>query len=215
MTRHTVGRAKGAIHLLIIGGSDAGISATLRAREVNPAADVTVVVADEHPNYSICGLPYYLSGEVPDWYDLAHRSADEIAPRAFVSCSTTPSKPSSPPKKTVAVVDARGDGQHLEWDRLIIAIGAMPALPSIKGLDLPPVFPLRTMADGRALQRYLSEQNPQSARSAPVAHPLHRRPPHRSAVGRSDRWSSRRRDLQANRRRRHRAIPPHAGRESE
>ena len=58
-------------HLLIIGGSDAGISAALRAREINPVFDVTVVVADRFPNYSICGLLFFLSGEVSDWHDLA------------------------------------------------------------------------------------------------------------------------------------------------
>jgi NADPH-dependent 2,4-dienoyl-CoA reductase/sulfur reductase-like enzyme len=34
------------MHLLIIGGSDGGISAALRARELDPAVEVTVVVAD-------------------------------------------------------------------------------------------------------------------------------------------------------------------------
>ncbi len=43
--------------LVIIGGSDAGISAALRAREVDPTTTVSLVVADAFPNYSICGLP--------------------------------------------------------------------------------------------------------------------------------------------------------------
>jgi NADPH-dependent 2,4-dienoyl-CoA reductase/sulfur reductase-like enzyme len=55
------------MHLLIIGGSDAGISAALRARELAPDVAVTVVVADAFPNYSICGIPFYHSGEVADW----------------------------------------------------------------------------------------------------------------------------------------------------
>ena len=37
------------------GGSDAGISAALRARGLDPSVDVTVVVADPYPNFSICG----------------------------------------------------------------------------------------------------------------------------------------------------------------
>ena len=45
------------MHLVMIGGSDAGISAALRARELDPGADVTVVVADAYPNFSICGIP--------------------------------------------------------------------------------------------------------------------------------------------------------------
>jgi NADPH-dependent 2,4-dienoyl-CoA reductase/sulfur reductase-like enzyme len=38
-------------HILIIGGSDAGISAVLRAKELDLSVDVTVVVADAFPNY--------------------------------------------------------------------------------------------------------------------------------------------------------------------
>jgi hypothetical protein len=34
------------MHLLIIGGSDAGISAALRAQELDPGAEVTLTVAD-------------------------------------------------------------------------------------------------------------------------------------------------------------------------
>jgi NADPH-dependent 2,4-dienoyl-CoA reductase/sulfur reductase-like enzyme len=62
------------MHLVVIGGSDAGISAALRAQELEPAAEITVLVADDYPNFSICGLPYFLSGETPDWRALAHRS---------------------------------------------------------------------------------------------------------------------------------------------
>jgi NADPH-dependent 2,4-dienoyl-CoA reductase/sulfur reductase-like enzyme len=59
---------------LVIGGSDAGISAGLRARELRPDAEVTIVVADAFPNYSVCGLPFFVSRETPDWHTLAHRT---------------------------------------------------------------------------------------------------------------------------------------------
>ena len=58
-------------HLLVIGGSDAGISASLRFASSTPG-DVTMVVADAYPNFSICGIPFYVSGETPDWHELAH-----------------------------------------------------------------------------------------------------------------------------------------------
>ena len=66
------------MHLVMIGGSDAGISAALRAREVDPAAEVTVVLADAYPNFSICGIPYYVSGEVTHWPNLAHRTLADL-----------------------------------------------------------------------------------------------------------------------------------------
>ena len=36
--------------VVAVGGSDAGISAALRAREFDPTAEVTVVVGDAYPN---------------------------------------------------------------------------------------------------------------------------------------------------------------------
>ena len=66
------------MRIVAIGGSDAGISAALRAREVDPGAEVTVVVADRYPNFSICGIPYYVSGEVTHWRNLAHRTYADL-----------------------------------------------------------------------------------------------------------------------------------------
>ena len=66
------------MHLVAIGGSDAGISTALRARELDPSVDVTVVVADAYPNFSICGIPYYFSREVQPWQSLAHRTHADL-----------------------------------------------------------------------------------------------------------------------------------------
>ena len=64
--------------MLIIGGSDVGISSALRIRELNSKVDVTVIVADAYLGFSICGLPFYLSGEVTDWQTLAHHKTQEF-----------------------------------------------------------------------------------------------------------------------------------------
>ena len=64
--------------LLIIGGSDAGVMAGLRAAELDTGARPALLLADEYPNYSICGIPYHLSGETPDRRDLAHRTRAEL-----------------------------------------------------------------------------------------------------------------------------------------
>ena len=66
------------MHVVVIGGSDAGISAVLRIRELDTTVEVTVVVADAFPNFSICGIPYYISGEVQHGSQLAHRSIADL-----------------------------------------------------------------------------------------------------------------------------------------
>jgi NADPH-dependent 2,4-dienoyl-CoA reductase/sulfur reductase-like enzyme len=65
--------------LVVVDGSDAGISACLRARELDPTCRVTLVVADAYPNFSICGIPYFVSGDVSDWRNLAHRTHADLS----------------------------------------------------------------------------------------------------------------------------------------
>jgi NADPH-dependent 2,4-dienoyl-CoA reductase/sulfur reductase-like enzyme len=67
-----------SLRLVIVGGSDAGIEAARRSRYLDPTVDVTVLVADAYPNFSVCGLPYYLAGDVRDWRALAHRTRGEL-----------------------------------------------------------------------------------------------------------------------------------------
>jgi NADPH-dependent 2,4-dienoyl-CoA reductase/sulfur reductase-like enzyme len=150
-------------HILIIGGSDAGISAALRVKEVDPQLPVTVVVADRYPNFSICGLPFYLSGEVQDWKTLAHRTATEIENDGIRLLLEHTATAIDPDKKQVIVVAKNGNSKTLEYDRLIVGTGAMSVEPAIEGLQLPGVFTLRWMDDSFALQSYLSDHNPKSA----------------------------------------------------
>lgn len=150
-------------HLLVIGGSDAGISAALRAKEVNPTVDVTVVVADSFPNFSICGLPFYLSGEVSDWRHLAHRTAEEISRQGIRLLLNHTAQAIDPVEKTVTVVNQEGQLQGLTYDQLVVATGAVPIQPNIEGLDLHGVYLLHSMADSFAVQQHLSTRAPQSA----------------------------------------------------
>jgi len=144
--------------LVIIGGSDAGISAALRARELAPAVEVTVVVADAFPNYSICGIPFYHSGEVTAWPHLAHRTGADLEATGMRLLLNHRAQRIDPVAHTVLVSDLDGQPRTLSYDRLIIATGAEPVRPPITGLDLPGVFPLHTMGSSLALEQYLTEQ---------------------------------------------------------
>jgi NADPH-dependent 2,4-dienoyl-CoA reductase/sulfur reductase-like enzyme len=149
--------------ILIIGGSDAGISAALRAREIDPAVEITVVVADQYPNFSICGLPFYLSGEVQDWNTLAHRTTSDIENEGIRLLLNHTASAIDPDKKQVSVIAKNGKSKTLEYDRLVIGTGAVSVEPNIEWLQLPGVFTLRWMDDSFAMQRFLAEQNPKSA----------------------------------------------------
>jgi NADPH-dependent 2,4-dienoyl-CoA reductase/sulfur reductase-like enzyme len=140
------------MRLLIVGGSDAGISAALRAREIAPEIEVTVVLADDFPNFSICGLPFFLSGETPDWRRLAHRA--EFA--GIELLRNTAARRLLPDEQNVEVEDRDGSLRQLHYDRLVIATGARPGTPRIHGLHLDGVFCLHTMDNSFRVQERLN-----------------------------------------------------------
>jgi NADPH-dependent 2,4-dienoyl-CoA reductase/sulfur reductase-like enzyme len=148
--------------LLIIGGSDAGISAALRAKELDPAVKISMVVADRFPNFSICGLPFYLSGEVRNWQNLAHRTKAEIEEQGIHLLLNHSAEEIIAGNKTVRVKDPDGRPLELKYDKLVIATGAVSARPDIRGIELPEVFSLRWMSDSFALQQHLENNEPRS-----------------------------------------------------
>ncbi len=150
-------------HILVIGGSDAGISAALRAGELDPASEVTIVVADRYPNFSICGLPFYLSGEVDDWHSLAHRTVLEIENKGIRLLLEHSVSSIDPIAKEVSLSSRQGNARNLRYDRLIIGTGAESIRPKIDGIDLPGVFLLRWMDEAFAMQQYINDRQPRSA----------------------------------------------------
>jgi NADPH-dependent 2,4-dienoyl-CoA reductase/sulfur reductase-like enzyme len=143
------------MRLLVVGGSDAGISAGLRARELDPSVEVSLVVADAFPNFSICGLPYYLSGDVGDWRDLAHRTTADLDQAGLGLLLDHTARAINPSSKQVTVTSQDGERQ-LGYDQLIVGTGAVPVRPPIEGLDLPGVQVLHTMGDTFALHQALA-----------------------------------------------------------
>jgi NADPH-dependent 2,4-dienoyl-CoA reductase/sulfur reductase-like enzyme len=143
--------------LLIIGGSDAGLSAALRARELDPDVRPMMVLADEYPNFSICGIPFYLSREVPDYWHLAHRTRAEIEALGIDVRTSTKAIALDAKKRVCQLRGPDGTIQSIRYEKLIVGTGARSIRPTIQGLDLPGVFTLRWMDEARAVDRYIGE----------------------------------------------------------
>lgn len=155
------------MHLVAIGGSDAGISAALRARELDPSVDVTVVVADAFPNFSICGIPYYFSREVQPWQSLAHRTHADLEATGMNLRLNTLATEIDVTGRRLRVRDEHGAESTIAYDQLMVGTGASPSTAGIAGLDrLGPddgVHLLHSMGDTFALERYLDTHQPETA----------------------------------------------------
>ena len=154
-------------HLVAIGGSDAGISAALRARELDPSVDVTVVVADRYPNFSICGIPYFFSGEVQPWQSLAHRTAADLEATGMALRLDTYATDIDVAGRRLAVRTPDGATELIAYDELVVGTGALPSDAGILGLDtLTPedgLHVIHSMGDTFALDRFLADRDPRTA----------------------------------------------------
>src|SRR5579862_7361886 len=122
-----------SMHIVAIGGSDAGISAALRARELDPSSEVTVVVADAYPNFSICGIPYYVSGEVTHWRNLAHRTIADLEATGMALRLDTTARQVDVPGRKLTVTRPDGGEDVIAYDQLVIGTGAVSVRPPIAG----------------------------------------------------------------------------------
>jgi NADPH-dependent 2,4-dienoyl-CoA reductase/sulfur reductase-like enzyme/nitrite reductase/ring-hydroxylating ferredoxin subunit len=133
--------------IVIVGGGAAGFAAAEMLRRSGFEGDVTMLSADEaapcdRPNLS----KDYLAGQAPEeWIPLKGPEfyADnriDLRLRTEVESIDTGSR---------RVLSASGEA--FPYDRLLLATGAEPVRLSILGAHLPHVFPLRSVADSRAL----------------------------------------------------------------
>jgi len=148
--------------LFIVGGSDAGISAALRARELAPDWQVTVVVADRYPNFSICGIPYFLSREVVAAGNLAHRKAADIEALGIELLLEHRVERIDAAGHSVVARDAAGTVSEHRYNKLIVGTGAVSVRPQLPGMELPGVFLLRWMGDTLAFDDYLTKRSPKT-----------------------------------------------------
>ena len=65
----------------------------------------------------------------------------------------------NPDKQTVAGITADGKGFEFPYDRLMIATGSSAIRPELPGFDLPGVFTLKNLDDGRKIKNFLKKNN--------------------------------------------------------
>lgn len=135
--------------IVIVGGVAAGASAATRARRLNESAHIVVFERGEHISFANCGLPYHIGGQIADRGKLLLADPRSLKRTSNIEVHTGCEVLSIDRRtKHVEVLDRRSGRRWREpYDKLILAPGASPVLPSWSGIDRRNVFVLRDMTD--------------------------------------------------------------------
>lgn len=153
------------MRILIIGAVAAGTSAAAKARRNNDQAEIVIYEKDRDISYSGCGLPYYIGGEVKDIDELTPRDSGFFKSKYNVDVLTGHEVlkiDTSLKEITVKQLDNNEIFKD-KYDKLIIATGAVPFVPNVKGIDSKKVFFLRNVQDARNIKNYIDQAKPHHA----------------------------------------------------
>lgn len=132
---------------LLVGSSHAALEALRAIRMVDTEGSMAMLTRDAAMPYSPTILPYVVSGRsAPDKVLLRDRAFFEANGCTFVPDAQAVSLDAKARAVTLA------GGEVWRYERLLIATGAAPAIPPVKGLDGVKYHVLRTLADAEALR---------------------------------------------------------------
>lgn len=134
--------------VLIIGGVAGGASTATRLRRLDESLEIIMFEKGEHVSFANCGLPYHIGGVIQNSEVLLVQTPEKLKARANLDVRVE-SEVISVNSKEKKVVVRKKDGEEYEesFDYLVLAPGAKPLVPNIKGIESKKIFTLRNIND--------------------------------------------------------------------
>jgi NADPH-dependent 2,4-dienoyl-CoA reductase/sulfur reductase-like enzyme/rhodanese-related sulfurtransferase len=158
-------RVRNPLRVVIVGGVTAGPKVAAKVIRLVPDAHVTVVERGAFLSYAGCGLPYYVSGVVKEQRELMETPLGSVRDPVFFQnvknvrvLSQTEATEIDRQNHRLRVQDVVSEkASWLEFDKLVLATGASPVVPSIPGIELDNIFTLHGVHDAEGIRAALAE----------------------------------------------------------
>lgn len=137
---------------VIVGAGPAGVAACETLREQDPEGSIILLSGEAEPPYSRMAIPYVLTGLIGEPGTYLRKQDDHYAAQDIQVHHASVDK-----LDTAGRTLELGDGGSCAYGKLLIATGASPVKPPVKGLDLPGVHHCWTLEDARAIAEHASE----------------------------------------------------------
>lgn len=146
--------------IVIIGSVAAGTSVAAKARRNDETAEIVVYEEAEDISYSVCGMPYYLGGEVEKLETLIPRDVEWFKERFEIDIHTNHHvRAVHPLAKEIDVYDKEtGQGFRETYDKLVLATGSYSLTPPPFSLSTyDNVFHVKSMDNTKAIDAYMKD----------------------------------------------------------
>jgi len=151
--------------IIVIGGSAAGPKAASRARRMDENAEITIIQKASDLSMASCGYPYYVGGFFDDRNQLLCSPAGVVRDSKFfcnakkitTHVNTEVTSIDKENKRIEYVNTISGEKGNAEYDKLVLATGALPRIPPVKGMDLDGVTTLQSLQDADYLRKIRDE----------------------------------------------------------
>lgn len=153
--------------IVIIGSVAAGTSVAAKARRNTEEAEIVVYDQDKDISYSVCGIPYYIGGEVESLDTLTPRNVTWFQKRYNIDIFTEHRVVKiHPEQKKLDILNLKtGETLQDSYDELVLAMGAKPVIPKV--FDLYPeatnLFQVRNIQDAARMSQFMEEKQPKKA----------------------------------------------------
>jgi NADH oxidase (H2O2-forming) len=137
--------------IIIVGAHAAGVDAAAAARKTDRTAEITLISKEKRVGYSRCGIPFVIGGHIPKMDDLIVYPSAYYKMNKFNLLTETTVTHINKDEKTVETLDKTGKTETLPYDSLILATGASPVVPPIKGKEKQGIYVVRTLEDGERI----------------------------------------------------------------
>lgn len=144
--------------VLIVGGVAGGASTAARLRRLDESLEIVIFEKGEYVSFANCGLPYHIGGVIPNRESLLVQTPEKLKARFNIDVRVNSEviKVDSLEKKVV-VKERDGNEYEESFDYLVLAPGAKPLLPPIKGIDSKKILTLRNMNDMDKIKKEIEE----------------------------------------------------------
>lgn len=151
--------------IVIIGGVACGPKAASRARRCDPQAKITIIEQGDLISYAGCGLTYYIAGVTEGRDTLLRRTPQDFKKVMDIDVLTRTEVTSiNRSAHRVETVDLKtGQRAAISYDKLVLATGATPIIPTMEGEKLKGVFTLKTIQDADAILDFIASHKAQKA----------------------------------------------------